>query len=94
MRLSEERVAVIAREIANTLLDEELVDLEIEEDRFVFLIESLILKDLQLEGEIEEEATAWLKQNRRHVEEGSTEWEVEMERIKEELAVSRGYVIR
>jgi hypothetical protein len=94
MRLSEERVAVIAREIANSLLDEELVDLEIEEDRFVFLIESLILKDLRTEGEIEEEATAWLKKNRRHVEEGSTEWEVEMERIKEELAVARGYVIR
>lgn len=94
MRLSEERVAVIARDIANTLLDEEMVDLEIEEDRFIFLIESLFLKDLATEGEIEEEATAWLKQNRRHVEEGSTEWEVEMDRIKEELAVARGYVIR
>jgi len=94
MRLSEERVAVIARDVANTLLDEELVDLEIEEDRFIFLLESLILKDLNIENEIDEEATAWLKQNRRHVEEGSTEWEVEMDQIKEELAVSRGYVIR
>ena len=46
MRLSEDRVAVIARDVANTLLDEELVDLEIEEDRFIFLLESLIIKDL------------------------------------------------
>lgn len=94
MRLSEERVAVIARDIADVLLDEELVDLEMEEDRFVFLLESLILRDLRIEDEIDEEATAWLQKNRRHVEEGSTEWEIEMERIKEELAVSRGYVIR
>ncbi len=94
MRLSEERIAVIAREVTNTLLDEELVDLEIDEDRFVSLIESLIIKDLGIEDEIDEEATAWLKKNRRHVEEGSTEWEVEMDRIKDELSVARGYVIR
>jgi len=94
MRLSEERVAVIAREVANTLLDEEVVDLEMDEDKFLFMIENLILKDLLIEDEIDEEATAWVKQNRRHVEENSTEWEIEMEQIKEELAVARGYVIR
>jgi hypothetical protein len=94
MRLTEERIAVIAREITNVLLDDELVDLELDEDRFEFLIASLIIKDLEIEGEIEEEATAWLKKNRARVEEGSTEWDIEMERIKEELAVARGYVIR
>ncbi len=94
MRLSEDRVAVIAREVTNTLLDEELVDLEIEEDRFIFIIENAILKDLRIEDEIDEEATEWIKKNRRHVEENSTEWEVEMDRVKEELAVSKGYVIR
>lgn len=94
MRLTEERIAVIAREVTNVLLDDELIDLEIDEDRFEFLITSLIIKDLQIEGEIEEEATAWLKKNRARVEEGSTEWDIEMEKIKEELAVARGYVIR
>lgn len=94
MRLSEERVALLAREITDKLLDDELIDLEIDEDRFTFLVETLILKDLKVEDEIDEEATAWLQKNRRHVEEGSTEWEIEMERIKEELAVTRGYVIR
>lgn len=94
MRLSEERVAVLARAIADALLDEELIDLELEEDRFVFLVESLLLKDLRIEDEIDEEATAWLKKHRPHVEEGTTEWEVQMERVKEDLAVARGYVIR
>lgn len=94
MRLSEERVDVIAREICNTLLDEELVDLEIDEDRFEFLVANLIIKDMLIEGEIDEEATAWLRKHRAHLEESTTEWDIEMERIKDELAVSRGYVIR
>jgi hypothetical protein len=94
VRLSEERIAVIARQVADTLLDEELVDLELSEDRFVFLLESLIAKDLQIEDEIDEEAAAWLRKHRTRLEEGTTEWQVAMERAKEELAVARGYVIR
>ena len=92
MRLTEERIAVLARTIAERLLDEEHVDLEIEEDRFRFLINSLILQDLKIEDEIDEEATAFLLKNKPQLEEGSTEWEVEMERKKEEFSIARGYV--
>lgn len=92
MRLSEERVAVLARLISNRLLDEELVDLEISENDFVFQIESLILKDLQIEGEIDEEATTFLLKTKPNLEEGSTEWDVELERKKEEFSIARGYV--
>lgn len=92
MRLSEERVAVLARQITESLLDEELVDLEIAENDLRFMIESLILKDLKIEDEIDEEATAFLLKNKPGLEEGSTEWEVELERKKEEFSVARGYV--
>ena len=94
MRLSEERVAHIAREVANQLLDEELIDLEVDEDKFIFMVESLILEDLKIEDQIDEEATAWIQKHRTHLEEGTTEWDIEMERVKEDLAVSKGYVIR
>jgi hypothetical protein len=92
VRLSEERVGVISRLICNRLLDDELVDLEIGENDFIFLVESLILKDLKIEGEIDEEATAFLLKNKPGLEEGSTEWEVELERKKEEFSIARGYV--
>ncbi len=92
MRLSEERVAVLARLICNRLLDEELVDLEIAENDFIFQIESLILKDLLIEGEIDEEATAFVLKTKPNLEEGSTEWDVELERKKEEFSIARGYV--
>jgi hypothetical protein len=92
LRLSEERVALLAREITDKLLDDELIDLEIDEDRFTFLVETLILKDLKVEDEIDEEATAFLLKNKPSLEEGSTEWGVELERKKEELSIARGYV--
>jgi hypothetical protein len=92
VRLSEERISLLARRITDRLLDDELVDLEIDEDRFTFLVESLIIRDLQIEAEIDEEVTAFLLKNKSQIEEGSTEWGVEFERKKEELSVARGYV--
>ena len=94
MRLSEDRIGQVARAIANNLLDDELIDLEIDEAKFVHLVGSLIIQDLKIEDAIDEEATAWLKKPRPHLEEGTTDWEIQMERVREDLAVSRGYVIR
>lgn len=93
MRLSEERIAGLARGIVDALLDEELVDLEIAEGRFLFLIESAIIQDLKIEDQIDEEATAFLRQHKPNLEEGSPEWEIELDRKKEDLAVAKGYVI-
>ena len=93
MRLSEERIAVLAELVADRLLDDELVDLEIEERDFRFLIEGLIMHDLKIEDEIDEAATAFLLRNKPHLEEGSTEWQVELERKKEDLANARGYTM-
>ena len=92
MRLSEERIAVLARAICDRLLDEELVDLEMAESDFVALIETVILTDLRIEDEIDEQATAFLLKNRPQLDEGSTAWEVEFERKKLDLSMARGYV--
>ena len=93
MRLSEERVAALARRITEILLDEEHVDLEITEERFRFLIENLILEDLRLEERIDAEATQWLRTNKAFLQEGSPEWELAMEKVREDIAISKGYVI-
>lgn len=92
MRLSEERITVLAREICDRLLDDELVDLEIAEVDFARLLEMLILADLRIEDEIDEQTTTFLLKNRPQLEEGSTAWEVEFERKKLDLSMARGYV--
>jgi len=91
MRLSEDRIAVISRLVCDRLLDEELVDLEIGEGDFVHMVEGLILRDLKIEDEIDEEATTFLLKNKPKLEEGSTEWKIELERKKEEFSIARGY---
>ena len=94
MRLSDERIAVLAHEICDRLLNEELIDLEIDEERFYFLIEQLILQDLRLEDQIDEEAAAWLQEHRSNLQDGTPDWEIALEKVKEDIAISKGYVIR
>ena len=93
MRLSEERIQELSSQIADTLLDGEHVDLEIAEDRFTHLIESKITELLRLEDEIDEEAAAWIHQNKSYLEDGSPEFEVELEKVKKNLADAKGYVL-
>ena len=93
MRLSEERIAHLAKKIADELLDEEHVDLEISEDRFLHLIESKITQLLQIEDEIDEEASAWMHKHKPNLEDGSHEFEIELERVKKTLAEQRGYLL-
>ncbi|MBU0741044.1 DUF507 family protein [bacterium] len=93
MRLSEERIQKIAVQIADTLLDEEHVDLVIAEDRFTHLIESKITELLRVEDEIDEEAAAWIHLNKSYLEDGTPEFEVELEKVKKNLADSKGYVL-
>jgi hypothetical protein len=93
MRLSEERIQGLAAQIVDTLLDEEHVDLEIAEDRFAFLVESRLAELLRIEDEIDEEAAAWIHQNKSYLEDGSPEFEVELEKVKKNLADAKGYVL-
>ena len=93
MRLSEERIEKISTEIVNTLLDEEHVDLELAEDRFGFLIESKITELFHVEDEIDEEAAAWIHTNKSFLEDGTPEFEVELEKVKKDLADSKGYIL-
>ncbi len=93
MRLTEERVAALARQICEALLEEEHVDLEITEERFRFLIENLILEDMRTEERIDAEATQWLRINKAYLQEGTPDWELALEKVRDDIAISKGYVI-
>ncbi|MCB1161164.1 MAG: DUF507 family protein [Candidatus Krumholzibacteriia bacterium] len=94
MRLSEERIEVLAGRLADRLLDEELVDITVSERAFMDLLEVWITRDLEIEEEINEAAVARLESYSRKIEHGTSEWEALLDKAKEELARSRGYVIR
>ena len=94
MRLSEERIEVIAGRLADRLLDEELVDITLTERAFLDQLEIWITQDLEIEEEINEAAVKRLESYSRKIEAGSSEWETLLDKAKEELARARGYVIR
>ncbi len=94
MRLSEERVEILAGRIADRLLDDELVDITISEQAFMDKVEIWITKDLQIEEEINEAAVARLESYSRKIAHGSSEWETLLDQAKDELARARGYKIR
>ncbi len=94
MRLSEERIEVIAGRLADRFLDDELIDITITERAFLDLLEVWITRDLEIEEEINEAAVARLESYSRKIEHGSSEWETLLDQAKEELARARGYVIR
>jgi hypothetical protein len=93
MRLSEERTQILAKGICDALLDDEHVDLEMDEDRFKVMIEGKLLEILRIEDQIDEEAAAWIHTNKSYLEDGTPEFEVELEKIKKDIADSKGYVL-
>ena len=93
MRLSEERIEAIALAITDRLAEEELVDLTIDEEDLAHLIANVIVRDLKREDEIQREAVQWLETNRRHLDTGSTAWQIELDEQREKLAIRHGYIL-
>jgi len=93
VRLSEERVEILAKKITDIMLDDEHVDLEIGEDRFLGMIEGKLLEILRLEDQIDEEAAAWIHEHKSYLEDGTPDFEIELEKIKKNIADSKGYVL-
>ena len=91
MRLSEERIEIIALAIADRLAEQELVDLTIDEDDLANLIGEVMIKDFQREDDIQREAVEWLEVNRKHLDAGSSAWRVELEQKRDQIAIQRGY---
>ncbi len=93
MRFSEERIEKIANDIVDRLAEEELVDLTIEEEELANLVGALLLSDLEMESKIRREAIEWLERNRPHLEPGTDDWSIELEKKLEDLAISKAYVL-
>lgn len=93
MRLSEDRIEAISMAITDRLAEEELVDLTMDEDDLAHLIAQVIGRDLAIEDEIQREAVQWLETNRKHLETGTSAWQIELEKQRESLAVRRGYLL-
>ena len=93
MRLNDRRIEAIALAIVDRLAEEELIDLTMDEEDLTNLVGDCITNDLAREDEIHREAVEWLARNRRHLEAGTSDWEIELERRRVAVAIQRGYLL-
>ncbi|HYV51053.1 MAG TPA: DUF507 family protein [Dongiaceae bacterium] len=94
MRLSEERVSVIAARIVNVLATRpDLVRVSGDRNRLTREVARWILADLKLEDEITQEAVNQVAGYGRGIPPGSSEWQILVEKHKDEIARRRGYVL-
>jgi hypothetical protein len=93
MRLSEDRVFVVAELMVNKMLENEVISEPENENLLVQQIAGWIIDDLKMEDEIDREARKILRSYSKPIEENSEEWDILFRKTKEELAERKGYVL-
>lgn len=94
MRLSEERVAVIAGQVVKAIVARpDLVRFTGDRNRLIREVTRWILADLKLEDEITQEAVGQVAGYGRGISPGSSEWQILVDKHKDEIARRRGYVL-
>jgi hypothetical protein len=94
MRLSDERVQVIAARIVSVLAARsDLVRFTGDRNRLTREVTRWILADLKVEDEITQEAVGQVAGYGRGIPPGSTEWQILVDKHKDEIAQRRGYVL-
>ena len=94
MRLSEERIAVLAGRILEALAAPPgAVRIRGDRARIKRELARYVSAELGIEDEITQEATARVASYSRGVAPGTYEWEILVAKHKEEIAARRGYVL-
>ena len=93
MHLSERKVEELSSKILEALLDADVISFDMPEEKMAVELERFLLSEFRIEDEIHEQALAKIATYSRKIEEGSTEWQVLLQKTKEELARKRGYVL-
>lgn len=92
MRLSEERIEFIARQIARALSDKKYVSYYARSRTLESLIAREVMKDLAFEDKIDAEVEKSIRSIKREIPEGSAEWMSIFQQKKEELAKRHNYI--
>ena len=93
MRLTEERIEFINRQILDSLTDQGLIAIDGRESAVMVEMNRTLIGDLSFEDKIDAEITAMIEGMKRDIPEGSPEWNAIFIQKKEELANRHGYTL-
>ena len=91
MKLTHEKIAHLADRFVDRLLNDDLIDFKMQEQRLRFEIERVLEDDLKIEDEISTEAIARIETYKRDIPYGTDEWRLLFDRFFREIAERRGY---
>jgi len=93
MKISKERVARLARSMADALQREGLVNATEKKERLVSLIDEAILSDLQVEDRLNAEVRMILERYAGEIERGAIDYQKMFLRVKKQLIQDRDLVL-
>ena len=93
MRLTEERIEFINRQILTALIDEGLIVVDGRASSVLTDMNRVIFKDLSFEDRIDAEVDAMIKKMKREIPEGSAEYRSIFIKKKDELAARHNYIL-
>jgi hypothetical protein len=93
LRLSEEKIALLAGRVVDRLWDDDLIDFKMQERDLRVQIAQVVQEDLRVEDEISNEAIERIESYKRDIPYGTEEWRLLYERFFNEIAQRRGYTV-
>ena len=93
MKLSKERIGIIARDLVKSLMAGRYIALDIPEREFALKITEIITEELMLEDRLEAEARQILKSYESEIQIGNVDSHKMFLMIKKKLAEERGIIL-
>ncbi len=93
MRLSDEKIDLLARRIVDRLWDDDLIDFKMRERDLYIKVAQVVREDLTIEDEISNEAIERIESYKRDIPYGTEEWRLLYDRFFNEIAERRGYTV-
>lgn len=92
MRLSHDKVMHLSHHIAQSLAHTQFITRSTDQSRLRMEIANAMLEELRLEADVDQEVQRILRSYKRHIVEGSREWDVMYRKTFEEQMKKRGRV--
>ena len=93
MRLKKERIAILAKNIVEGLIEKKCVSPLIPKGDFISKIENTITEEMMVEDRLNEEVREILKTHSKQIDQGSINYNRMFQMIKNKLIQERGIII-
>jgi hypothetical protein len=93
MRLRQKMIDYVAQTVANNLLDQELVTLDIPADTLTAEVRRLVTDDLMVEDRLNEEVKEILREHSHEIDRGNIDYSRMFTMVKRQLVRDRGLIL-